>query len=162
MLPAPAPLWQTNPSSFAVFRTPPPHTPQLGDRLKTRDELRAEWEAFQAKQKREVLEASVNYRGVYVFKVDATGAIGTVFRAMLALKACWLGDAASWRGGAGGGGGQGAVSVQGSQPAGDALPMRAARALSPVLARSFVPPPLRGLLQRWSTRTTPPSLAPPS
>ena len=47
--------------------------PQVGDRLKSRDELRAEWEAFQQKQKKEVLEAAVNYRGVYVFKVDATG-----------------------------------------------------------------------------------------
>ena len=47
---------------------------QLGDRLKTRDELRAEWESFQKKQKREAMEASVNYRGVYQFKVDATGA----------------------------------------------------------------------------------------
>ena len=47
--------------------------PQVGDRLKSRDELRAEWEAFQKKQKSEALEASVNYRGVYVFKLDATG-----------------------------------------------------------------------------------------
>jgi DnaJ family protein C protein 11 len=48
---------------------------QLGDRLKTRDELRAEWEAFQKKQKKEALEASVNYRGVYIFKVDATALV---------------------------------------------------------------------------------------
>jgi hypothetical protein len=45
----------------------------VGDRLKTRDELRAEWEAFQSKQRKEVMEAQVNYRGMYVFKVDATG-----------------------------------------------------------------------------------------
>ncbi|EFN53601.1 hypothetical protein CHLNCDRAFT_58555 [Chlorella variabilis] len=48
---------------------------EVGDRLKTRDELRAEWEAFQTKQKKEALEASVNYRGVYVFKTDATALV---------------------------------------------------------------------------------------
>lgn len=41
--------------------------------MRTREELRAEWEAFQAQQKKEALEAQVNYRGVYVFKADATG-----------------------------------------------------------------------------------------
>ena len=45
----------------------------MGDRLKSRDELRAEWEAFRSKQKREAMEASVNYRGVYQFRADATG-----------------------------------------------------------------------------------------
>ena len=45
----------------------------MGDRLKSRDELRAEWEAFRSKQKKEAMEASVNYRGVYQFRVDATG-----------------------------------------------------------------------------------------
>lgn len=59
---------------------------QVGDRLKTRDELRAEWEAFQKKQKREVLEAAVNYRGVYVFKVDATGVSAATLSSTLC---CW-------------------------------------------------------------------------
>lgn len=48
---------------------------EVGERLKSRDELRAEWEAFQKQQKKEVLEASVNYRGVYIFKVDATALV---------------------------------------------------------------------------------------
>lgn len=51
----------------------PCHLLQLGDKLKTREELRAEWEAFQQQQKKAELEASVNYRGVYQFKIDATG-----------------------------------------------------------------------------------------
>lgn len=48
---------------------------QLGDKLKTREELRAEWEAFQQQQKKAELEASVNYRGVYQFKIDATALV---------------------------------------------------------------------------------------
>lgn len=52
----------------------PPSPLQVGDKLKTREELRAEWEAFQQQQKKAELEASVNYRGVYQFKIDATGA----------------------------------------------------------------------------------------
>lgn len=71
---------------------------EVGDRLKSRDELRAEWEAFQSKQKKEALEAAVNYRGVYVFKVDATGAAPVV----VVLLGCRL------RGGPGTRGNQGA------------------------------------------------------
>ncbi|KAL4442759.1 hypothetical protein ABPG77_006753 [Micractinium sp. CCAP 211/92] len=53
---------------------------QLGDKLKTRDELRAEWEAFQKQQKKAELEASVNYRGVYQFKIDATALVNPYAR----------------------------------------------------------------------------------
>ena len=39
---------------------------------KSREELRKEWEAFRAREHRERVDTSVNFRGKYVFRVDAT------------------------------------------------------------------------------------------
>jgi hypothetical protein len=48
---------------------------QLGDKLKSADELRKEWAAFQARRAAATLEARVAHRGAYVVKVDASGAL---------------------------------------------------------------------------------------
>lgn len=45
---------------------------ELSDPLKSREELRKEWEAFREKQKQQNVDAQVNHRGVYVFRVDAS------------------------------------------------------------------------------------------
>ncbi|KAK9804851.1 hypothetical protein WJX72_008677 [[Myrmecia] bisecta] len=44
---------------------------EVSDHLKTREEIRSDWERFKAERKERELEAAVNYRGVYIFKVDA-------------------------------------------------------------------------------------------
>lgn len=48
---------------------------QLGDKLKSTEELRKEWAAFQARRAAATLEARVAHRGAYVVKVDASGAL---------------------------------------------------------------------------------------
>lgn len=49
----------------------------LGTKLKSTEELRAEWEAFKAQQRRAREEALANHRGVYVCKVrQQRGTVG--------------------------------------------------------------------------------------
>ena len=48
---------------------------QLGDKLKSTEELRKEWATFQARRAAATLEARVAHRGAYVVKVDASGAL---------------------------------------------------------------------------------------
>lgn len=42
---------------------------------RSREDLRREWQAFKDRQRQEELDASVNYRGKYVFRVDATALV---------------------------------------------------------------------------------------
>eukprot|EP00887_Chlorella_sp_A99_P006975 scaffold2.g6975.t1 len=55
---------------------------ELGEKVKDKEELRKEWEAFQARHKQEVIDAQVNYRGVYVFKSDASALINPYDRSL--------------------------------------------------------------------------------
>lgn len=48
---------------------------QLSDPGKSRDELRREFEAFRERRRRDALEAAVNYRGLYVFRVNASALV---------------------------------------------------------------------------------------
>jgi DnaJ family protein C protein 11 len=53
---------------------------ELSGPARPREEMRAEFEAFRAAQRRDRLEASVNHRGAYVFRVDATAAVSPYAR----------------------------------------------------------------------------------
>eukprot|EP00879_Flechtneria_rotunda_P006476 GHRR01006805.1.p1 GENE.GHRR01006805.1~~GHRR01006805.1.p1 ORF type:complete len:656 (+),score=249.29 GHRR01006805.1:248-2215(+) len=45
----------------------------VGTKLRSTDELRKEWEAFQAQQRRAREEATAQHRGIYICKVDGRG-----------------------------------------------------------------------------------------
>lgn len=41
----------------------------------SRDELKKEWESYRSKKAKELMEGKVNYRGQYIFRVDATATV---------------------------------------------------------------------------------------